>query len=68
MERYFHGFKAKYNDVPAWDYGPLFKAFSAGVEGVKTFKTSKAAELDKLLSDKAFQTATTPQVRSGAPC
>ena len=52
----------KYNDVPAWDYGKLFQAFSPEVQ-VKCYKVSKASELDALMSDGAFQNQTLPQVR-----
>jgi pyruvate decarboxylase len=62
VERYFNGWEAEYNDVPMWDYSALFRAFSPETK-VKTFQVSKAADLDSLLSDKAFQTATYPQVR-----
>ncbi|RMZ88603.1 hypothetical protein DV736_g4161, partial [Chaetothyriales sp. CBS 134916] len=61
VERYFNGWTAAYNDVPMWDYGALFKAFSPGEKDIKTFKVQTAAELDSLLSDKAFNTATHPQ-------
>lgn len=62
VERYFNGWEADYNDVPLWDYSRLFRAFSPETN-VKTFKVSNAAELDGLLSDREFQTATYPQVR-----
>jgi len=61
VERYFHGFEMKYNDVPAWDYGKLFEAFSPDLQ-VNGYKVSKASELDKLMSDEGFQNATIPQV------
>lgn len=40
----------------------LFKAFAPEVSNIGTFKVKTAAEMDTLLSDKAFQTATYPQV------
>lgn len=62
VERYFEGWDAIYNDVPAWDYGGLFKSFSPEVS-TNTFKIQTAAELDRILSDDDFQNATVPQVR-----
>lgn len=52
---------AKYNDVPSWDYTALFTAFAPDIK-TKTFKVAKASELDKLLSDAEFNSATYPQV------
>lgn len=66
MERFFHGFDAKYNDIPDWNYGALFKAFSSGVRDVQTFKVAKATVLDALFSSDELQNATGPQVRQ--PC
>lgn len=63
VERYFHGFDSKYNDVPDWDYGTLFKAFSPEVNDAKSFKVDKAADLDALLSSEEFQNNKAPQVR-----
>ncbi|KAK5998051.1 Pyruvate decarboxylase [Cladobotryum mycophilum] len=60
VERFFRGWSAEYNDIPMWDYGSLFQAFSP-LSGTKSFKVRTAAELDALLSDERFQTATTPQ-------
>jgi len=60
VERYFHGFDQSYNSVPMWKYGELFKAFSPEVS-TKTFETSTAAELDELLANEEFQSATYPQ-------
>lgn len=53
--------KANYNDVPMWDYGGLFKAFAPGIN-VKTFKAHTGTELDAILADSDFQSATYPQV------
>lgn len=61
VERYFNGMEAEYNDVPMWDYGALFKAFAPGIK-TATYKVSTAAELDALLSNADFQSATYPQV------
>lgn len=61
VERYFNGWEAQYNDVPMWDYSGLFRALSPDIK-VEAFKVSTAADLDSLLSDKKFQTATYPQV------
>lgn len=52
---------AGYNEVPGWDYGELFKAFSPRVPA-KAFKITTGLELDKLLDDATFQSATYPQV------
>jgi len=62
VERYFRGWNAKYNDVPMWDYGALFKAFAPEVKDIRTFRVSTAGELDKLLGDGEFNSATYPQV------
>jgi len=62
VERFFNGWTAKYNDVPAWDYPSLFKAFAPGVSTIKTFKIHTNSELDHLLNDTAFKTADYPQV------
>lgn len=61
MERYFNGWDAPYNDVPMWDYGALFRAMSPEVK-VGTYKVSKAAEMDELLSSDEFQNTTQPLV------
>ncbi|KAK7713907.1 Pyruvate decarboxylase 1 [Diaporthe eres] len=60
VERYFNGMEAAYNDVPMWDYGAIFQAMSPETR-IKSFKVDKAADLDALLSDENFQTATYPQ-------
>lgn len=62
VERLLHGWEASYNDVPDWEYGTLFKAFAPEVKDAKTFKVNTAAEMDKLLSDQEFSSATYPQV------
>jgi hypothetical protein len=46
-----------------WDYTALFKAFAPDA-APKTYKVSKAAELDKLLSDPEVGSSTVPVVRS----
>lgn len=61
VERYFNGMDAAYNDVPMWDYGAIFQAMSPETK-IKSFKVDKAVDLDALLSDEDFQTATYPQV------
>ncbi|KAK0625444.1 thiamine diphosphate-binding protein [Bombardia bombarda] len=61
VERYFRGWNASYNDVPMWDYSALFKAFSPDVPDAKGFKVHTAAELDALMSDPEFNSATYPQ-------
>lgn len=44
-----------------WDYGALFRAMSPEVK-VGTYKVSKAAEMDELLSSDEFQNTTQPLV------
>lgn len=61
VERFFRGWNAKYNDVPMWDYGALFKAFAPEIEA-RTFKVSTAKELDALLKDEEFNNAGYHQV------
>lgn len=56
--------KAKYNDVPGWDYGTMFQAFSPHVQ-TKAFKMTTGKELDKLLDDPSFRSAKHPQVCTG---
>lgn len=51
---------AAYNDVPMWDYGTIFQAMSPETK-TKSFKVDKAADLDALLSNEEFQSATYPQ-------
>ncbi|CAK7210622.1 Pyruvate decarboxylase 1 [Sporothrix bragantina] len=62
VERYFHGFEAKYNDVPLWDYCALFKAMAPNVPRVQTYKVAKTAELDALLNDTTFQEEAVPKL------
>ncbi|KUI57793.1 hypothetical protein VP1G_05076 [Cytospora mali] len=60
LERYFNGMEAPYNDVPMWDYGSIFRAMSPETK-VKSYRVDKAKDLDVLLDDVEFQTATYPQ-------
>jgi pyruvate decarboxylase len=62
VERYLHGIDARYNDIPMWDYGKMFKACNPCNADIRTFKGEKAAGLDALMSDEEFNLATYPQV------
>ncbi|CAK7231473.1 Pyruvate decarboxylase 1 [Sporothrix curviconia] len=62
VERYFHGFEAKYNDVPLWDYCALFKAMALNVPRVQTYKVAKTAELDALLNDATIREEAVPKL------
>ncbi|KAK0712896.1 hypothetical protein B0T26DRAFT_753073 [Lasiosphaeria miniovina] len=61
FQRFFCGWDAAYNDVYPWDYSAIFKALATDVPNVKRFKTTTAAELDALLADDEFNSATYPQ-------
>jgi len=61
IERFFNGWNASYNDVPMWDYSAIFKALSPDVPEARAFKVTTAVELDILLSDPEFNSATYPQ-------
>ncbi|KAK3376853.1 thiamine diphosphate-binding protein [Lasiosphaeria ovina] len=61
IERFFCGWDAAYNDVYPWDYSAIFKALAPDVPNVRGFKTTTAAELDALLADEEFNSATYPQ-------
>jgi pyruvate decarboxylase len=61
VERLIHGMHEAYNDVPLWEYSAMLKAFGPGVES-KSYKISKSAELDALMSDEAFNNSPFTQV------
>ena len=61
MERLIHGMDAPYNTVPVWDYGALFQAFGPEYK-TKCFKVKTPDELDSLLADEEFKTASYAQV------
>lgn len=58
IERWVHGFKAKYNDISKWRYSSLPEAFTpvteAGQRRVKTYKVGTRRELEDLLGDMEF--------------
>ena len=58
IERFIHGADAAYNDIAAWRYRDVPAVFGAVPgEQVSTFAVRTKAELDALLSDRAFQEA-----------
>ncbi|KAK3984104.1 thiamine diphosphate-binding protein [Cladorrhinum sp. PSN332] len=60
IERFFRGWEASYNDVPAWDYLRLFEGFcpaiESGVDGngsdlFRGYKVKTVGELEAVLND-----------------
>ncbi|KAH8689125.1 thiamine diphosphate-binding protein [Talaromyces proteolyticus] len=60
VERYFCGWEAIYNDVPAWDYGKIFSGLAPN-SGARGYKVTSRKEFDALLNDPDVQNATYPQ-------
>lgn len=55
IERYIHGWDAKYNDIQPWDFANIPKVFGAD-EGYKSYRIKTRDELNKLFADKTFNT------------
>jgi pyruvate decarboxylase len=58
IERWVHGFKAKYNDISKWRYSKIAEVFTPEEEAsqhrVKSYKIGTRSELEELLADEDF--------------
>lgn len=53
IERYIHGWDAKYNDIQPWDFLNIPKVFGAK-DGYQGYRIKTRDELNKLFADEAF--------------
>jgi pyruvate decarboxylase len=56
IERYIHGWDAKYNDIQPWDYANIPKAFGAK-ENYQGYRIKTRDELNKLFADQEFNSS-----------
>lgn len=56
IERYIHGWDARYNDIQPWDFANIPKVFGAG-DGYKGYRIKTRDELNKLFTDQDFCTS-----------
>ncbi|KAJ5717528.1 hypothetical protein N7488_003174 [Penicillium malachiteum] len=54
IERYIHGWEAKYNDIQPWDFVNIPKVFGAK-DGYKGYRIKTRDELHKLFADQTFR-------------
>ncbi|KAJ5721775.1 uncharacterized protein N7483_009709 [Penicillium malachiteum] len=54
IERYIHGWDAKYNDIQPWDFVNIPKVFGAQ-DGYKGYRIKTRDELHKLFADQTFR-------------
>ncbi|KAJ6028279.1 hypothetical protein N7540_003855 [Penicillium herquei] len=54
IERYIHGWDAKYNDIQTWDFVNIPKVFGAK-DGYKGYRIKTRDELHKLFADQSFR-------------
>jgi hypothetical protein len=62
IERYIHGWKARYNDIQQWNFGQLLPAFGAKPNQFKNFRIESKKDLESLFQDKEFAAAKYLQV------
>ena len=63
IERYIHGWDAKYNDIQTWNFKDLVATFGARPEQYRTHQIHTKQELLHLFRDKEFSAAKQLQVR-----
>ena len=56
IERYIHGWEAKYNDIQPWDFANIPKVFG-GNDGYKGYRIKTRDELNDLFADEDFNTS-----------
>lgn len=62
VERLIHGKTASYNELPLWDYNALSRVFGPAHPSKYHGPIRTSQQLEKLLSDEAFNQAETFQV------
>lgn len=53
IERYIHGWNARYNEIQPWDFINIPKVFGAQ-DGYKGYRIKTRDELNKLFADQDF--------------
>ncbi|KAJ5591126.1 hypothetical protein N7450_005098 [Penicillium hetheringtonii] len=53
IERYIHGWEAKYNDIQPWDFANIPKVFG-GIDGYRGYRIKTRDELNGLFADEDF--------------